>query len=349
VERPVSQSIRITITPQTWLSALGILLLVAIVYFAREALALILLSCVLAAALYPAVEWMKRRNFPKQLSILIFYLVFLFIVLGTGLLLGNMVVEQGHQFLQRFPEYVDVALQRLQLSSMRPTENRVLTLVLQSFGGLVRQAAGFLLSSLDYLGTLLKGALSMIAILAITFFFLLDPRYFEQCLLRVIPCSVREGASQNLRLLVMKIGAYVRGQLMVMLFVGVLVMLGLSLLGVPYAMVLGVLAFALDIIPIIGPLMAAAVGIVVALGESPSLVVGTALIYFAIQQIENYLLYPIVLRRATGVHPFWILIGLMTGGLLFGIVGVMLAIPTVMTLRLLIETVYLPWLNRRES
>ena len=124
-----------------------------------------------------------------------------------------------------------------------------------------------------------------------------------------------------------KIGYWMQGQILLGLLIGVFVFLGLSILGVKYALALAIFASVFEIIPVFGPILAAAPGIVVAFTESPTLGLMTFGFYIIIQQFENHLIYPLVVRKVIGVPPLLVVIGMVVGFQVAGLWGVILAVP----------------------
>ena len=134
-----------------------------------------------------------------------------------------------------------------------------------------------------------------------------------------------------------RLGAWVRGQVTLAFTIGLSTFFGLTLLGIPYTFPLAILAGLLEIVPIIGPIIAAIPAILVAFTISPLLALATAALYFIIQQVEANLVVPLVMRKAVGLPPLVTIIGLMIGGKLGGIGGAILAIPIFVTLETIIK------------
>ena len=124
-----------------------------------------------------------------------------------------------------------------------------------------------------------------------------------------------------------KLGRWLQGQIVLGLIVGILVYLGLSILGVPYALFLAILAGILELIPIAGPLIALVPAAALAFVHSPLLGLLTVFLYGAIQQVENHILVPKVIQRVVGLNPVIVILALLVGGNLAGVVGIILAVP----------------------
>ncbi len=123
------------------------------------------------------------------------------------------------------------------------------------------------------------------------------------------------------------LGAWLRGQLLLGILVGILVYAGLVIIGVPYALTLALLAGVLEIIPIIGPILSAIPAILIALSISPTMALVVTGFYVLVQELENKLLVPKVMQRTVGLHPVTIIIVLLIGAKLMGVLGILLAVP----------------------
>jgi len=123
-------------------------------------------------------------------------------------------------------------------------------------------------------------------------------------------------------------GRWFQGQLLLGVIVGVLVYLGLWILNVRFALLLAIIAGVLELVPYIGPVLAAIPGVILALFQGPFLLaVWVLLLYIVVQQLENYLIVPLVMKKAVGLNPVVVIIALLIGGKLAGVIGILLAVP----------------------
>ena len=332
---------RIFITPGTILMTLALLLAVWVLYQVRDILVLLFLSCLIAAALYPTVEWLRQRKFPSQLSILLFYLLFIGAVVGIMAGLTNLIATEGGAFVNNLPTYMASARQTIEGLPFFHGQRQLVQSMLNNFQDILLRSAQLLSSAFTYFAAVFSGLLSMLTVLVLTFYLLSDIRHFETITLRLAPRAYRPKFQSLLRTAACKTGAYIRGQLLLMTVVGVAVWLGLELLGVHYAPMLGLIAFFLEIIPLVGPVLSAILAILVALGQDVTLALWVGVFYFVLQQLENYLLAPKILGNSVHLHPFWILLSLLTGASLLGVAGVLLAVPVAVVLRLLVQEFYI--------
>ncbi len=337
----VSGTQRVQSSMPTVLLILGLLLFGWFLFQIKQVLILLAFSCIIASALYPMVSRLRQRHLPRGISVLLFYLLFVLIFGGIIFLIVNVLIKEGEAFATQFPQYIESAVQFIGQLPFFAQNQELTESISQNLQNIITQIARILASAFDYIFMAFNGILSLITILVLSYYMLTDARHFEAVILRLVPGNRQETAQRFMQNSASKIGNYVRGQLIVMTVVGVAVWLGLSLIGIPYAYILGIIAFFLEIVPIIGPIIAAAIGMLVALGQDPLLAFWTALFYFLVQQVENYALVPKILGRSVELHPFWVLISVLTGATLAGVTGVLLSIPVAVIIRFLIEEFYI--------
>jgi predicted PurR-regulated permease PerM len=298
----------------------------------------ILLAGLAAAALGPIVRWLEVRRLPKRFGILAIYLLLLGILGGTGFLLTSALLEQASHLLTGLPTYlhnITVFLAQLPYGDL--------------FSGVLRKGALSLEptvlhlfgSSLSYLLNSFQVLAHLLVILILVFFLLLDTEYFERSLLALFPPTRRAGLRQFLDGLSLKVGAYVRGTLIVLAACGLLTWLGLALLGVPYAFLIGFATFLLDWVPIIGAMVALGFAVLLTLGAHPTLVPGVIVVFLLTHQLKNYYLAPKILGHSVGLHPVWIFLAILAGGMVLGPVGIILATPFAIMVQSLLHTFYL--------
>ena len=138
-----------------------------------------------------------------------------------------------------------------------------------------------------------------------------------------------------------RLGGWARGEISLMLLVGVSTFIGLSLIGIPFALPLSILAGILEIVPYLGPVIAAIPSVIIGFGISPLTGFGVAALAFVIQQLENYVFVPKVMEKSVGVSPIITLLALAIGARVAGIVGMIISVPSVITLQVLIKQYFI--------
>jgi predicted PurR-regulated permease PerM len=312
---------------------LALLGLTWIAILVRDSIFLIIFSCMMASALHPLVTWSKRMNCPPRLSILTLYLLFILFLAYLFYSLGGIIVDEAKSFALHLPQYTDSVHHFLKQYSV---DGNLINNTAHPFPSenLISQLVSGLLSNFSQLTRFFEGLLSALSLLVLTFFLITDTQSIESSVLNAFPMAKKVVIRQFLGNLASQMGIYIRGQVFVMSLMGLLIWAGLSILGVKYALFLGFIAFLLSIIPILGALLGSGVGIFIAFGQSPMLALWAGLVYFVAHLVESNFLAPLILGKAISLHPFWILCSLLIGGTLYGIEGVLLAIPVAITIRL---------------
>lgn len=309
------------------LFSLGLLFL----YLVRDVVLVLLLSVVIASGIEPAVRYLnKQYRFPRVLAVLSIFISVIALFIITFYLLIPPILSELQNFAHAFPMSLDSMFQELRLRAYETTQfapqllipsSEELTLGINRF--INEQAFGFFSIGSSIFG----GALSFVMVIVLSFYLAVQEDGISNFLKIVTP---REHEPYVLDLWTrsqQKIGRWLQGQIILALLVGVLVYMGLMLLGVKYALVLALLAGMFEIIPIFGPIMAAIPSAAIAFIQSPSLSLWVIVLYVIVQQVENHLIYPLVVRKAVGVPPLLVIIALLVGGKLGGFFGFILAVP----------------------
>jgi predicted PurR-regulated permease PerM len=320
----------------------GLALTIAIawtMYLVRGALLLIYMSVLVAIGLAPLVAAIERRRWPgaKRLprwgAILIIYLCFLAFLVGLGLLVIPPLVTQARELWSALPGMLRQGQQWLIDRGLLSRE--------LSFREALEQAPG---TGSDAVGTLVAavwgfvgGVFGLVTILILAFYLMVDAESFVRGFVRLFPRAERPRVEEGCRRISTKVSAWLGGQLLLAGIIGGTAALGLFLMGVPYFYVLALIAGIGEMIPIVGPLVAAVPAIAVAFTVSPTLALGVAIFFFAQQQFENHVLVPKVMERQVGVSAAAVIVALLVGGTLLGVVGAILAIPTVAILQVIFE------------
>jgi len=328
----------------------SVVLTVAILWTAwqaRSALLLIYVASLVAIGISPLVEWIERRRaplsgrrrhfrrLPRWAAILVIYLVLIGILVGLGMLTVPPLVQQGRDLAAALPDLTLRAQDWLIERGILAERITVRQAVEQS------PVAGT-----DAVGTVigavwgvLGGLFGFITILILAFYFLVDSRNIVHAFLRLFPYSDRPRVEDACHRIVTKVSAWLGGQLLLGLIIGTTAAIGLGVMGVPYSMVLALIAGIGEMIPIVGPLVAAIPAVLVALSVSPALALGVAIFFIVQQQFENHVLVPKVMERQVGVSAVVVIVALLIGGTILGIMGAILAVPTAAILQVVLQEV----------
>ena len=301
----------------------------------------LILAMFLAYVIAPFIEWLERpitivgrpRRLSRGLAIAAVYLLLVGTLAAGAALLWPSAADQLDDAIASAPKYTESFrawehgwsryYQRLRI----PLELR--HTIDQSVIGAGDAAAVFARGSL--LGLL--GALSDLPWLALVpvlaFFMLKDAVAIRRTLLTALPHRLQLRWHRLFEELNATLSAFVRAQLIACVLVGVLSGLGFALLGTPYAVLLGVVAAALEVVPLIGPLVVAILAVVVAALHDPMLALWTALFLTALRVVQDYVIYPRLIGRDIHLHPLVVILAVLAGAELDGIAGVFIAVPLV--------------------
>jgi predicted PurR-regulated permease PerM len=190
---------------------------------------------------------------------------------------------------------------------------------------------------LGYVALAAESIFMAIAILLLAFHWTLEGPQIIQSLLLLIPKGQRESSRDLITSMESKVGSYVAGQAVLCLAIGILALVAYLLIGLPNVLVLALLAGVLEAVPMVGPLLGAIPAAVIALSISPVKLAWVIVATIVIQQLENSLLVPRVMRKAVGVNPFVALLSIFAFSSLFGIPGALMAIPIAAIIQLLLD------------
>lgn len=317
----------------TWSIVKTILILIIFwfLFQIRSIIELLFIVMILVAALGPAVAWLRARHVPRPVAVtLVMVAVFVFLSLLLAFIIPNLANEIKVFTANQFPALVDRLGPFIELISKSEKLLANLTESLQKIGGNI----------LTGIISLFGGLVSALTVFALTFYFLIEEDPLRQAGINLWPVKYRDQISKSLERIMDKLGAWVRGQFLLSVFVGSLTTLGLSLIGVPAPLALGVLAGLLEVIPIVGPLIAGTAMVIMALMSPEAVLLKVSLtvgFYILLQLVEAQILVPNVMRSAIGLSPFLVIVALLIGNQLDGIAGAILAIPLTAILQVIAQ------------
>jgi predicted PurR-regulated permease PerM len=326
---------------QVFLSTLVVLGTIAgalLAYRLVSLIVILLIAFIFASALAPAVSRLNRWM-PLPLAILMLYALVLLIFGALFALIIPPLARQIASFINSLPGLLGIVQTRfLQLMDRFDIPTSALTPdLLGGYSQLLNRApalaAGVLNVTFGFLSSLAGG----VVVLVIAAYWLLERRNIEGAWLGLVPGVRRAEARQIIEEIESKLGGYVRGQLTLGVIVGLMVYVALLGLKLPFPLVLALIAGVSEMIPLIGPFIGAAPAVLLALSVSPSKALLVAGVYLLIQQLENNLLVPKVMQRSVGLNPLTVLVSVLAGGLLLGVVGALLAVPTASAVKVVLD------------
>lgn len=285
-------------------------------------------ALIVAAAILPAARLGERYRIRRGVTVVIVYFVVAGVFAAMGRLLWPALTEQGQQFMDQLPRLIDNV--RRWLGSVDSWLGTWGTSLPTPKAENVQSLVGTLVANTFAVTAGVVGfVVGLVAILVIVAYLVMDGERIGHILLGLLPPVYRPRAATMAGPVLDRVGGYVRGQLLSSLVVGALLAIGMGVLGVRYALLIGALAAALNIVPFVGSLIAAVLGILSALNDSPGLAVATTALFSAISLFEGKVLAPHFVGRATGLHPLAVLLALFAGLHMGGIIGALVAVPFV--------------------
>lgn len=319
------------------LIGLGVLVVAVLYLLGKIAGALVpfLFAVVMLYVFRTPVAWLERHRWQRGYAVLACYLVMLGVLVGAGLFIVPPILNQVRDFVSAFPHYYD-SVYKVWLSLQE--RYQALTLpawVDQSMLGLRDSVtkqfsawSGALAKEVFTVGSQAATSLvSALLTLVIGFWLLKDYPTVRREILALAGKRRREDAIAVASRVSRALSGYLRGQFFVSLSTAVFVAVGLSILKVPYAFVLGLLAGALNIVPYLGPFIAELLSAIVGAFVSPWLALGAVLVVVAAQQMTDLFVTPRVMSRQVDLHPLLVILSLLVGAAVGGVVGMILAIP----------------------
>jgi predicted PurR-regulated permease PerM len=327
----------ISISAGTIIKFLLILLAFYVAYLLRDLVLVVLISVVIASAIEPATRWLTKFRLKRTLAVIVIYILFVLLLTGIFYMIVPTFINEVTSLLSNLPSY----LNSLDLwgsfgggSNYEILNNDEVKSIAGSLdlGGLadnVRQYVSSFSNGLFSAFTTIFGGIFSLGLIVVLSFYLSVQHNGVDTFLRIVtPVNHQKYILDLWKRSQRKIGLWMQGQLILAVVIAVLVYLGLTVLGVKNALIFALLAGLFEIIPVVGPILAAIPAIAVSFFQGG---IGLSLFvlgfYIVIQQFENHLIYPLVVRKVVGVPSLLVILALIIGGQLAGFLGIILSIP----------------------
>jgi predicted PurR-regulated permease PerM len=320
---------KIEISHRTIVFTVIFLLVLWLLYFLRGVLVLLFLALILMAALNPLVDRLERWRLPRALAIALIYLL-IFTVIGLAIWgVIPSLVNQTQNLASRFPSYLE-SLRWLGVDKQVVYNqlNQLTEKLGVISGGIIRTFVSFF-----------QNLINIVVLLVISFYLLLERKNLGRYLLRFFGDNAEKTGTRVMDQIEKRLGGWIRAEILLMIIIGLLTFIGLTLLGIDYALPLAILAGFLEIIPNIGPFISAIPAVLVGLIISPLMALAVAALYFLVQQIENNFIVPQLMAKECGINPLITIIALIAGFKLGGMIGAILAVPVILLIEIILAEV----------
>ena len=319
---------KIEISSKTIVFTVMFLLFLWVLFQIAEVILSFFIALLIMIILGPAVSRISKHRVPRALAILLIYIVvFTLISVVLGFLIPPL-VEQTANFAQKVPMYA----RNLGISSV----------ILNEIGLEIAKKVSELPSVIiKASAAVFSNVWAVFTIVVISFYLLLARERLDDQVGLFLGDDKQKAISKFIDQLENDLGGWMRGELVLMLVVGSLTFVGLTILGIPFALPLSLFAGLLEFVPIVGPVVAAVPAVLIGFGISPITGFATLALVVLIQQVENYVLVPKILEKSAGVTPIATLLAIAIGAELAGVFGVLISVPVYITLRVFYQQYFL--------
>ena len=288
-----------------------------LLFSVKEIIIDIFIAYIIMAALYPMVAYLKSKKFPNILAVLIPY--FFYISLGALLLVSLIpfFISQVQILIENFPVYLEKAASIFNINVDYSQLDSVIVSEMDTIGK----------NALSFSTGIFSGFFSFLTILVISFYLLLDHERIKKGLANFFQFSSQKETLDIFSQIEEKLGAWLRGQIILSVSIGIPIWIALTLVGIEVALPLAIIAGILEVVPTIGPILAAVPAVIIALTISPTTALIVIAIYAIVQMLENNILVPKIMEKAVGLNPIVIIVIVMVGAKLLGVLGALLSIP----------------------
>lgn len=315
---------KIEISHRTIIFAVLFLLSLGFIYIIRDVILELFVALLLMTILEPMVAKLSKIKIPRAISILIVYALVIGVFGGIIALIIPALVDQTTSFINALPGYVTNIGITPYISDQ----------IAKGFLSTAGTAPGEIF---QFTFSVFNNILAIVTVLVFTFYMLVARDKLDDQLGSFFGEEKKKEFARIIDTLEFRMGGWARGELILMFMIGLGIYIGLRLIGIPYALPLAILSGILEIVPFLGPIISAVPGVLIGFGISPITGLGVAALYFLVHQLEGYILVPKVMEKSVGVSPIITLIALAVGARLAGIVGVIVSVPTVITIQVLIK------------
>jgi predicted PurR-regulated permease PerM len=313
-------------------------------FLVRDVLLIIYVSGLLAIGFSLIIRLIERqkvlpigtRRLPRWLAILVLYLTIIGTLTGVGFMIVPPLIEQSQQLVKALPEMFNRVQDFLIAKGLLSEHLSWQEAVAKAPSGGSGEAVGTVLGAV---AGVVGGLFGLLTILILTFYILVDADDLRDTMLRLFAPRERARVAAASRDITVKVSAWLGGQLLLGGIIGATSAIGLWLLGIPFFYVLALISGIGELIPVVGPILAAIPAVAVAATVSVNKVLLVVVFFIIQQQFENHVLVPKVMERQVGVSAVTVIVALLIGGKLLGIIGAILAVPSAAILQVVLAEI----------
>ncbi len=322
----MNQTVRVDIPFWSIAKVFFVGLIFYLLFMVRDIIALFFIVLVFTASFRPIVNrWEKKIGRP--LSVLALVALVILAVAMVAYLVVPPVIIQTKQLIENIP---DILNKYAFLKERVPSINEGISTLTKNFGNITN-------SFVSITAGIFGGVIAFFTAIVMIIYLLLDKNGIPLFVKSVVSPDQQDTVMNLAKKISYKVGSWFRGQMLLGGIIGVLDLIGLTIIGAPYALMLAVVSAVLEIIPTIGPLIAGTIAVLVTLGSSPLQALFVLILYIVVQQVENSFIVPKVMQKAVGLSPVIIILAILTGAKLLGVVGAILAVPIAASISVIVQ------------
>lgn len=325
-------------------------LLLVLLWQLRSLLVTLMIAIVVAAALAPIIESAQKLRIPRWLAVIVVYLGLIAILTGLGILIGPTVVQQIERLIRRLPTYLEIVRSLLENLVIRfgIGEPGAVSPISQLFntqaltGWVIRSSQQLVVRSYSVTRGILGGFFSLVLALVLSGYLLSGSKNLIKGLVSLFPKPWDERLEAQVEPVAQRMGGYIQGRVLVSAILAIAITIGLRFLGLTeFAVGLGVIAGVTDLIPFFGPVLGAIPALIVAIAQGGLTFFWVLLLFVVIQNLETYVLDPLLVGNSVKVHPLYQLLAVLGGTQVLGIIGALIVPPWIAGAAVLLENLYL--------
>ncbi|NET77669.1 MULTISPECIES: AI-2E family transporter [Okeania] len=338
---------RISISLSNIVLIISSFLLLILLWQVRSLIVLLMVAVVLAASISPLVNITEKMKFPRWLGVIIVYLTLISGLISVALTIGPPVLDQIEKLLRQLPLFSESISDIFEdfVSSLNQSPPDWINQIFDTksvASWVIRSSQQLLLRSYSLTKGVLGGVVSLILALFISGYMLADSKTLINGLVKLFPQPWDKRLENQVVPVTQRMGGYIRGRIIVSAILGIATTTGLGFLGLKdFSLGLGAIASVTNLIPFIGPILGAIPALIVAIAKGGWLFLWVIILYYIIQNVETYVLDPLLVGSSVGVHPLYQLLSVLVGIQLLGIIGALIVPPWFAGGAALVENLYL--------
>ncbi len=321
------QKINMEITIGTIFRIVLIILAIFLVYYLRGILAILFVAFIISSAINPVADRLQKFKIPRGLVVIAVYLIVIAFLVLSFVLLVPVLADQIMEFSKDLPDYITFATRYISILHEFFVRYNLMGNLQKALISLEEGMTSSVARVYSTTASFFRALASLAVILVISFYLVIEKDGLKKFLRTIIPLEHQKYVVRLAERLQKKLGKWFIGQLTLMIIIGIADYLVLWALGVKFALILAIFAALMELIPVIGPIVAAIPAVILGLLQSWWIGLLVLVLYIIIQQIENHILVPQIMRKAVGLNPLLTILALLVGAKTAGVLGAVIAVP----------------------